>query len=205
MHDQRFWRTERAAGLFLVLGCAANLTGVLMFWFRDGVSGRMPPSPAYYTWERSFILAAVVLTAIGFVLLEEHPNLGDGRVLARTGAIAYLFAGVLGVLYEAIELTRTQNLYPVIVVYVVLAFLAQAAIGGGLRQARLLAPWIGWATILWNLAWLLALPLLTPRDIYYPVLHHAMPLLIGAALLRQSLFPRGSPRQTGPQEATLPQ
>ena len=205
MHDQRFWRTEPAAGLFLVLGSAANLTGVLMFWFRDGVSGRMPPSPAYYAWERSFILAAIVLTAVGFVLLEEHPDLGDGRVLARTGATAYLFAGVLGVLYEALDLSETgQNLYPVIVVYVVLAFLAQAAIGGGLRQAGMLAPWIGWATILWNLAWLVPLLLFTPRDIYYPVLHHAMPLLIGGALLRRSLFPRGEPREIGPQEAALP-
>jgi len=205
MNHQSMWRTERAAGLFLVLGWAANFTGVLMFWFRDGVSGRMPPSPAYYTWERSLILAAVVLTVLGFVLLEDHPGLGDGRLLVRTGATAYLFAGILGVLYEVMELTRTTPSYPLIVVSVVLAFLAQAAIGGGLRQARLLAPWIGWATILWNLAWLVALPLFMPRDIYYPVLHHAMPLLIGGALLRRSLFPRGSPRQTGPQEAALPQ
>jgi hypothetical protein len=93
----------------------------------------------------------------------------------------------------------------VIVVAVVLAFLGQAAIGGGLHQARMLAPWIGWATILWNLAWLLALPLFTPRDIYYPVLHHAMPLLIGGALLRRSLFPQGSPSKPGQQESALPQ
>src|SRR5688500_18832387 len=111
-----------------------------MFWFRDGVSGRMPPRPAYYTCERSFILAAVVLTTVGIVLLAEHPNMCDRRVLTRTGTTAYLVPGVLGVLYEAIELTGTQNLYPLIVVYVVLAFLAQAAIGGGLRQAGMLAP-----------------------------------------------------------------
>jgi hypothetical protein len=116
----------------------------------------------------------------------------------------YLFAGVLNVLYETMELARTNPNYPVIVVAVVLAFLGQAALGGGLLQARLLAPWIGWATILWNLAWLVPLLLFTPRDIYYPVLHHAMPLLIGGALLRRSLFPRGEPREIGPQEAALP-
>lgn len=87
--------------------------------------------------------------------------------------------------------------YPVIVVAVVLALLGQALIGGGLRQGRLLASWIGWATTLWNLAWLVALPLFTPRDIYFPVLHHTMPLLIGAALLRRSLFPSGEPREIG--------
>jgi hypothetical protein len=204
MHDQRLWPTERAAGSFLVLGCAANLTGVLMFWFRDGPNGRMPPSAAYYDWERSFILTAVVLTAVGFVLLEEHPELGDGRLLIRMGATVYLFAGVLSVLDETLELARTTPSYPLIVVSVVLAFLGQAALGGGLLRARLLTPWIGWATIVWNLAWLVALPLLTPRDIYYPVLHHVMPLLIGGALLRQSVFPQGSPRQTGSQGATLP-
>jgi hypothetical protein len=204
MNNQGRWRAERAAGLFLLLGWAANFAGVLMFWFRDGVSGRMPPSAAYYDWERSLILAAVVLSVVGFVLLEEHPELGDGRLLIRTGATTYLFAGVLGVLYEVMELARTTPSYPLIVVSVVLAFLAQAAIGGGLRQARLLAPWIGWATVVWNLAWLLALPLLTPRDIYFPVLHHTMPLLIGVALLRRSAFPRGSSRQTGAQETALP-
>jgi hypothetical protein len=46
-----------------------------------------------------------------------------------------------------------------------------------------LAAWLGWVTILWNLVWLVVLPVITPRDIYYPVLHHFAPLLIGTALL----------------------
>lgn len=205
MSHQHAGRTERAAGLFLLLGWAANLAGALIFWFRDGVSGRMPPSAVFYDWERSLILAAVVLSVAGFVLLQDHPGLGDGRVLVRTGATLYLFAGVLNVLYETMGLARATPNYPLIVVAVVLAFLGQAAIGGGFLQARLLAPWLGWATLLWNLGWLLALPLLTPRDIYYPVLHLTMPLLIGVALLWWSLSPRGEPRQTGAQEAALPQ
>jgi hypothetical protein len=204
MNHQRVWRTERAAGAFLLLGWAANFAGVLMFAFRDGTSGRLPPSATYYDWERSLILAAVVLSVIGVVLLEDHPELSDGRVLVRMGATVYLFGGVLNVLYEVLELARTTPSYPLIVVAVVLTFLGQAAIGGGLLQARLLAPWIGWTAVLWNLGWLLALPLLTPRDIYYPLLHHTMPLLIGGALLRRSLFPRGTPRQAGSQGTALP-
>lgn len=203
MSHQHAWRTERAAGLFLLLSWAANLAGALMFWFRDGVSGRMPPSAAYYDWERSLILAAVVLSVAGFVLLQDHPGLGEGRVLLRTGATLFLFGGVLNVLYETMELARATPSYPLIVVAVVLAFLGQAAIGGGFLQARLLAPWLGWATLLWNLGWLLALPLLTPRNIYFPVLHQIMPLLIGGALLRRSLSPRGKSRQPGAQEAVL--
>ena len=205
MIDPRFWRIERAAGLFLVLGFVANLAGVLMFNIRDGTSGSAPPSPAYYVWERGFLMAAIVLTAIGFVLLEGHLHSTDGRVLARAGATAYLFAGILGVAAEALDLSRTgQNFYPLIVIYVVLAFLAQAAIGGALHQSGLLAPWISWVTIVWNLAWLVVLPLITPRDIYFPILHHLMPLLIGSALLRKAPLPQASAQQIGQQEAGVP-
>jgi hypothetical protein len=179
----RFWSIACAAGLFLVLGDIVVLPGLLMFTFRRGQRGA-PPSPAYYVWERSLILAAVVLTAIAFVLLEGQLQDGDGRILARIGATAYLFAGVLGVAAEALSLSLGYDKsYTLIVVYVVIAFLAQAALGGALLQSRLLAAWIGWATILWNLVWLVALPVITPRDIYFPVLHHVAPLLIGVALL----------------------
>jgi hypothetical protein len=95
-------------------------------------------------------------------------------------------------------------LYPLIVVHVVLAFLGQAAIGGALWQSKLLAPWIGWATILWNLAWLVALPIITPHDIYFPILHGLMPLLIGAPLLRRPALPRGSRQEPERQEAPAP-
>jgi hypothetical protein len=184
MIDQRFWSIERAAGSFLVLGFAANLAGVLMFFIRGGTSGGVPPSPAYFVWERSFLMAAVVLTAIGFVLLEGHLQNTDGRILARTGATTYLFAGILLVAAEALSLSQGyEKLYALIVIYVVLAFLAQAVLGGSLLQSGLLAAWIGWLAILWNIAWLVALPVITPRDIYFPVLHHFMPLMIGVALL----------------------
>ena len=46
-----------------------------------------------------------------------------------------------------------------------------------------MATWIGWLTILWNIAWLIVLPLISRRDMYYPMLHYVMPLVIGIALL----------------------
>jgi hypothetical protein len=184
MIDPQFWSIERAAGFILVLGNVALLPGLLMFWIRAGHRGGAPRSPTHFAWERSFIMAAVVLTAIGFALLEGHLQTTEGRVLARAGATAYLFAGILGVAAEALDLTRKeQSFYPLVVIYVVLAFLAQAALGGSLLQSGLLAAWIGWLTILWNIAWLVALLLLARRDIYFPVLHHFMPLVIGIALL----------------------
>ena len=85
---------------------------------------------------------------------------------------------------EALSLSQGyEKLYALIVIYVVLAFLAQAVLGGSLLQSGLLAAWIGWLAILWNIAWLVALPVTSPRDIYFPVLHHVMPLVIGIALL----------------------
>ena len=183
MIDQRFWSIERAAGSFLVLGFVVLLVGVLMFLSRGGLRGGAPPSRAYFVCERSFLMAAVVLTAIGLVLLEGHLQNTDGRVLARTGATVYLFGGILVVAAEALSLNPGQNTYALIVIYVVLALLAQATMGGSLLQAGLLPAWIGWVTILWNIAWLVVLPVTSPRDIYYPVLHHVMPLLIGIALL----------------------
>jgi len=182
--DLQYWSIERAAGFFLVLSFAANLAGVLMFLIRGGTSGGVPPSHAHLVWERSFLMAAVVLTAIGLVLLEGHLQNTDGRVLARAGATAYLFGGILVVAAEALNLNPGQNTYALIVIYVVLALLAQATMGGSLLQAGLLPAWIGWVTILWNIAWLVVLPVTSPRDIYYPGLHHLMPLLIGIALLR---------------------
>lgn len=205
MNDRRFWRMERAAGLFLVLGFVTNIAGVAMFQARDGANGGAPPSLAYYRWERGLFMAAIVLTAIGFVLLEEYLRTSDGRVLARIGATTYVFAGIVGIAAEALDLSGTgQSFYPLIVVYVVLAFLGQAAIGGALRQARLLAAWIGWATVVWNLAWLVVLPVVTPHDIYFPILHGLMPLLIGAPLLRRAPLSRSPTQSIGRQETGIP-
>lgn len=174
----------RAAGLFLVLGNVAVFPGLIMFWIRAGHRGGKPPTSAYFAWERSFVMAGVILTAVGFILLEEPLQNTGGSILARTGATAYVFGGILGVAAEALDLTRKeQSFYPLVAVYVVLAFLAQVAIGGALLQAGLLAAWIGWVTVVWNVAWFVVVVRLTPRDIYFPVLHHAMPLLIGIGLL----------------------
>lgn len=178
------WHLDGAAGLLLLLGFVANFAGVLMFWWRDGTSGAPPPSASFYLWERTLILTAVVPTAIGFMLLTGYLNNTAGHVLASIGALAYFFAAILLVIAETLALRlEYKTVYPLMIIYVVMAFLAQALLGGALRQAGLLAVWIGWATICWNLGWLLILPVITPQDIYFPVLHHLMPLFIGVALL----------------------
>lgn len=179
-----FWTVERAAGLVLILGVVATFPGLLMFGLRGGHRGGAPRSRAHYVLERSFIMAGVVLTAIGFVLLADSLRTTDGRSLGISGAAAYFFGGVLIVAAEALNLKLVyEQVYGLIVAYVVTAFLAQAAIGGAVLQSGLLAAWIGWVTILWNIAWLIVLSIFARRDMYFPVLHHFAPLLIGVALL----------------------
>lgn len=73
----------------------------MTFWLSDGASGGLP-SHASYVWERRFFLSAVPLTTVGFVVLAD---LGVGRVLARAGATAYLFGGLVGVVAETLELS----------------------------------------------------------------------------------------------------
>jgi hypothetical protein len=183
MISQGFWSTDHAAGLALVLGNIVLFPGLMMFWIRRGYRGGSPPSPAYFVWERSFIMAAVVLTAIGFMLLDGSLQNTAGTVLARAGATAYLFGGILGVAAEAANLKPRQNTYAFVVIFVVMVSLAQAAIGGALLQSGLVAAWIGWVAIIWNIAWLVVLGVISPRDIDFPVLQHIAPLLLGIALL----------------------
>lgn len=83
-------------------------------------------------------------------------------------------------------LNNREWVYSQIVLYVVLAFLAQAAFGVALLRTGLVAGWAGWATIIWNLVWLIVLPIATPRDMYFPALQHTAPLIIGVALLVRS-------------------
>jgi hypothetical protein len=184
MMDSRFWDIERVAGFVLVLGVVTVFPGLIMFWMRAGHQGGQPPTSAYFLWERGFILAAVIITALGFLLLEGALQTTDGRSLARLGATAYFFGGILVVIGEVLMPTvGYQKLYGLIVIYVVMAFLGQAALGGAVLQTGWLPGWVGWVTILWNIAWLVVLPLLSPRDIYFPIIHHLAPLLLGIALL----------------------
>jgi hypothetical protein len=182
--NSTYWNLERVAGLFLALTIVATMPGFMMFWQRRGHKSGPPRSHAHWVVERSSILSGVILIAIGFMLLQSAFQDTDGAILAIIGATTFFFGGVLGVVAEALMLTLGyEKVYGLIVVYVIIAFLAEAAIGGAVIQSVLLAAGIGWATIVWNIAWLIVLSLFSRRDIYFPILHYVMPLVIGIALL----------------------
>lgn len=186
MSSLRGWSMARAAGLVLVLGFTANLAGVWMYSVRDNSLVGPPSTAWYFTLERAFIVAAVLLTALGFVLLEGAFQGRNGHVLARIGAAAYFFAGTLIATAELLALdVGYGDVHALGTTYVPVAFLAQASIGGALLRSKMVAAWIGWATLVWSIAWLIVLPVVSPGDIYFPVLHHLPPLVMGIALLRK--------------------
>jgi hypothetical protein len=163
-------------------------------------SGQIFSSPAFYTgraiwkwpigqtrryllWERGFVMAALAVAVLGLTLLERLLEaVGDG-ILAPLGLVILLVGAGVVIFAETFFISRQEWVYAPVVAFVVLAFLAQAVFGAALLRTGLLPGWVGWATILWNLGWLVVLPIARPKDMYYPWLHYVAPLLIGIALL----------------------
>jgi len=173
---------SRLSGSFLVLGFLLMVAGALLYLTRGEAATDMMGSTRFVL-ERGFLMAAVIVTAVGLLLLEEYLRDSGGHPLVRIGAILYLFGGILIVAAEAIWLSQGGHTYSLAVVYVSLAFLGQAAIGAGLTRSSSLPTSIGWVTLTWSLAWLIILPIVTPGEMYFPGLHHLMPLIIGIALM----------------------
>jgi hypothetical protein len=187
MTDQGTLALTRVAGVLLTSCFLIFMVGGLMFTARNGMAGQPAPNFVYLALERGFVMAAAVITAAGLLLFaalvgDRH---SDALLPARLAAATYAVAAALLLVAEAGHLRNGYLPYALIVAYVVPAFLAQAAIGAILLRTGFLPAWIGWAAIGWNIAWLVALAILSPGNSYFPVLHHAIPLVIGLALLRR--------------------
>ncbi len=174
-----------AAASLLILCFVVFTMGGVLFTGRAFLKWPIDETSSHLTWERGLVIAAVLTTVFGLALLEDMLRAAGEPLLSRLGMIAYLLGAVVVVVAETAYLGKRDWVNPQIVLYVVLAFLAQAAFGAALLQTGLVAAWAGWATLLWNVGWLLVMLIVRPRDIYYPVLHHVAPLLIGIALLIQ--------------------
>ena len=122
-------------------------------------------------------------------------GVGQANQLLRAGALGHLVAGSIGVVAEAIDLENFE-VHPLFVTYVLTAFVSQAVIGLGLRAARLVAAWVGWTTVAWNVVWPVVLSLVSAGDYYCPALHLLMPLLIGVHMLRRLLRRRDDDAQS---------
>lgn len=167
-------RAEPPLGeLGLLLAAVADLSGVVLFTWRDGADGGLPPSHDYLLVERGMFMIGMLLSAIAFCLLADRRT-GRENQLLRAGTLGYLAAGIVGVVAEAIQLADSEA-YPLFVTYVLTAFLAQVVIGLGLGVAQLVATWVAWTTVAWNIVWPILLSLVSPDDYYYPAVHLVMP------------------------------
>ena len=183
MTAQSFFSERQIAASLLILSFV--LFFVVGFLFTARVIWKWPvgETPAYLYWERGLVIVDFLINVMGFVLLENMLRNGGDMVIARLAIVLYLISAAVLVVAETTFLNNGEWVYPQVVAHVVLAFLVQMAFGVSLLRTGLVAGWVGWATIIWNLGWLVVLPIATPRDIYYPVLHHVAPLLIGIGLL----------------------
>lgn len=171
-----------AAILFIVCFLVFAVGGIL-YTGRDIWKWPAAQTATYLLWERSFVIAALLINVMGFVLLEHLLSTAGDVVIGRLALVIYLISALVLLVAETTYLNNRQWVYPQIVFYVVLALLVQVAFGAALLRTGLVAGWAGWATIIWNLACLVILPIATPSNMYFPVLHHVAPLLIGIALL----------------------
>ena len=170
-------------GWLLILSGIIFAGGGFLYTGRAIWKWPMGSTPTYLRFERGFVIAALLTAVVGLTLLERLLEATGDNILAPSGLVIFLIGAVLVMVAETFFLSRQETLYGPIVVFVVLAFLAQAVFGAAILRSGFLPGWVGWATIIWNLGWLVALPIARPHDIYYPWLHYVAPMMIGIALL----------------------
>ncbi len=175
---------ERRLTAALLIGCfAIFFVAGMLYTGRAIWKWPAAQTDTWLLWERGWVIAAALINLLGFVLLAGLlENAGD-RFIAPLALTVYAVATAVLLAAEGMFMFDRQWIAPQIVLYVMLAFLAQAAFGVALLGAGLVPAWAAWSTIAWNLGWLAGFVIVRPDDIYYPVLHHVAPVLIGLALL----------------------
>ena len=194
----RLFPPRQMSGLLLLVAFALNVGGVVLFT-AGTAHGWAVETPAYHAWERTLIMGSYVAAALGAAVLE--PALADAgaAILGRLAAIAFPIAATVALVMEALGL---DGLFPPALtdVAVLLLYGAGALLGAALLTSRLVPAWVGWAAIIWNLAWPAILrtlwgvvPVVSPGDLYYPILHGIPLLLIGIPLIRPARSSNGRP------------
>jgi len=174
----------RLTGTFLILSSMIFLVAATFFTIRFILELPVGNTPAFFLWERSLVIAALLATLLSFTLLKRVLQAAGDGILASMALVLFLVAAILAVVAETISFPSDDIVYPPIVAYVILSFLGQAVFGMDLLRTGLLPRWVGWVTVIWNLVMLIFLVITKPQDMYYPWLHYIAPLLIGITLLR---------------------
>jgi hypothetical protein len=176
---------QRLAASLLLLSCLIFLVAGLLFTARVIWALPIGQSELFLRWERGTVVAAFLVSLLGFGLLEEILRSAGDIGIARMALLIYIIStAVLGVA-EMNELAR-RPVFSQIVLHIVLAYLGQAAFGLALLRTGYLARWIGWAAIIWPIGALIIVPIVLGNDIYFPWLFYVVPLIIGIGLWRVS-------------------
>lgn len=183
MDVKDFTSVQVVAGWLLVLSGVIFVVGGLLYTGRAIWKWPAAQSQSYLTWERGFIMAAILVAALGWMLLERLLEANSDVILAPIGMVIFLIGTSLVFVAETTTISRQEQVYSLVVVFIALIFLGEAVFGASILRTRLLPVWVGWVTIIWNLAWLVILPIARPQDMYYPWLFYVAPELIGIMLL----------------------
>lgn len=174
---------QMVSGWLLILSGIIFVVGGLLYTGRAILKWPAAQSQSYLYWERGFIMAAILVAALGWMLLARLLEANGDGILAPIGMVIFLIGTGLVFVAETTTISRQEQVYALVVVFVALIFLGEAAFGASILRTGLLPGWVGWATVVWNLVWLVILPIARPQDIYYPWLFYAAPLVIGIMLL----------------------
>lgn len=186
MDVQNVFGERRLAGILLILCGLVFVPGGILYTGRAIWPWPTAQTGIHLMWERSWVIAAALVNLMGFVLLVSLLRNAGDTILAPPALTLYVIGTAVLIAAEGSFLSNREWVWPQVVLYVVLAFLAQAAFGAALLRTGLVPAWTGWVTLVWNLGWLATFTITRSHDIYYPVLHHVAPLIIGIALLVSS-------------------
>jgi hypothetical protein len=171
------------AGWLLILCGMIFVPSGLLYAGRAIWKWPVAQSQRYLYWERGLVMGAILVATLGLILLTQLLEGAGDRIVSPLAMTIFLIGTVLVFVAESFSLKLQEYIYPPIVVFVVLAFLGQAAFGVSILRTGYLPGWVGWVTVIWSLAWLIILPIARPQDMYYPWLHYVAPFVIGIALL----------------------
>ena len=185
MNSKDVLTEQVVSGWLLILSGMIFVPGGLLFTGRIIWKWPSAQSKVYLYWERGLVMTAILVATLGLVLLERLLEDAGDRLLPPLAMTIFLIAAVLVLTAETFSLHEQAYIYVPIVAFVILAFIGQALFGIAILRTGFLPAWVGWATVIWSLVWLVLLPLARPQDMYYPWLHYVVPLIIGIALLRK--------------------
>jgi hypothetical protein len=188
----RLFPPRRVSGLLLLIAFVLNLGGVVMY--AAGTEyGWIGETPTYHAWERALFISSYVAAALGSAVLEPALAEAGAAILGRLAASAFPMAASVALVMEAVTINGPEP-YALIVVAVLLLFGAELLLSVAVLASRLVPAWAGWAAVVWNVAWPAILPIVSPGDPYYPILHAIPLLMISIPLIqpgRKSLSPAG--------------